>query len=73
MTTYRQTVIVPNFGAADLLPIDELEDYAFRNGLDVTYPAVAPGWATTRLGSFQWAAWFGAEVEPKTRMPEAYR
>lgn len=58
MTT-RQRVVIPGVGSCDLLPLGELEEFAYRNGLDVTYP-VGDGWATTRLAAHGWAAWYAA-------------
>ena len=51
----------------DLLPLDALEGFAFRNNLAIAYPE-REGWATTRLGSHRWAAWYPGRSE---RMPEA--
>lgn len=50
-----------------LVPIDALENLAFRNGAEVTYPE-STGWATARVGVDWWAAWFPG---PSLREPSA--
>lgn len=63
--TRRQHVVIDG-KMHDHLPIDDLEAFAFRNGMSVTYPETR-GWATARLGSHRWCAWYPA---PSTRQPE---
>lgn len=69
MTT-RQRIVIDG-QLHDHLSIDDLEGFAFRNGMPITYPETT-GWATTRLGSHRWAAWFDMSA-PGTRMPEGSR
>lgn len=48
-----------------ILPLDALEAFAFRNCAEVTYPTTK-GWATTRIGGNRWAAEYPSQ---RTGMP----